>query len=337
MKRFVLFSLVVLSGVLAACSQDSEATLESLRYGGARVVTDVEGLGESLSRSFDVHVAPTEKLESVAAEYGAGVLSYDLVLDKVWPPIEIDPEALEKALRRVSKLCQLILCDEDGNPMPDPRTGALTVGYDFTAVYATPELLERVADFGYSADFLSRVDIDKLSQIVAETGLGVASVGKYLPGSPLERFCQQRPVPRICFYVSVGNRFEVDKLDIHNLNEHTEDFGLIIVDYGDLGHIDLVGDLVQLHGEGLEPRVSPLQVGASKRVGEEAALSLIEHLYSDEGQYAVARAGVVPVTQRVYESVVADNVARHVEGAREHGKLEPSENIRYEGPTPHPF
>ncbi len=325
MKKFVLFGLVVFSGVLAACSQDSEASLESLGYGEVSVVTDIEGLSEPLSQVLDARFAPTVELAGAAAEYGAGVVSYDITPDLVWPPpIWIDPEEFDKEIKRIRNQCQLIPCDEDGNPEPDPRTGALSVGFDFTAVYATPELLERVADFGYSEHYLSQIGGDTLSQIVAEANLGVAKVGKYIPGGPWDSFCQQRPVPEICKYISVGSGLEVETLDIHDLNKHVNDFGLIIVDYGDLRHLDLAGELVQLHGEGLQPLVSPLQVSVPEHVGEEAALHLLERLYSDEGQYALAEAGVVPVSQHAYNDVMTDDVAGHVESAFRHGQLSAS-------------
>ena len=92
MKKFVLFGLVIFSGVLAACSQDSEVALKGLGYSGVPVVTDVEGLSEPLSQVLDARFAPTAKLAGAAAEYGAGVVSYDITRDLVWPPIWIDPE-----------------------------------------------------------------------------------------------------------------------------------------------------------------------------------------------------------------------------------------------------
>lgn len=326
MKRFVLFSLVIFSGVLAACSQNSEASLEGLGHSGVPIVTDVAGLTEPLSRFAEVHVAPTEKLADVAVEYGAGVVSYDIALDLAWPLIWIEPE--ERIPKRISKFCQLTLCDEDGNPVPDPRTGALAVGFDFTAVYATPELLGRVADFGYSANDFREMNFDKVSQIVAEAGLSVAGVGLLTPEG-YDRYCKgRRPVPHFCTIASAGNGLEVDTLDVHDLNKHVDDVGLIITNYGNLRHLDLAGELVQLRGKGLQPLVSALQVGASERVGEEEALHLAESLLSDEGQQTLAEAGVVPVTQHAYESAVADDVAGHIENAFEYGQLStPSESF----------
>ena len=319
MKRFVLIGLVILGGVLAACSQDSEATLQGLGYAEVPVVTDVEGLVEPLGRSADVHFVPTEKLASVVAEQGVGVVSYTPVPDIVW----IDLKEFYKKLKLIYNQCGLILCDRDGNPVPDPRLGGLVVGFDFTAVYATPELLERVAGLGYGADALSAVSVGELTQVVAETGLRVANVGRYIPspGSPWEGRCQQRPVPHVCKLISAGGGLEVDTLDTDALNEHLGDFGLVVVDYSDLRHVELAGELVQLHGKGLKPLFSALQVGAPERVGEQAALSLMESLFSEEGQRVLTEAGIIPVTQRAYADAVADDVAGHVENAFEFGQL----------------
>ena len=198
------------------------------------------------------------------------------------------------------------------------------MGFDFTAVYATPELLERVANFGYSEHYLSQIGSDTLSQIVTETNLSVANVGKFIPGGPWDSFCRQRPVLKICYYISVGNGLEVERLDIHDLNKRVNDFGLVIVNYDDLRHLDLAGELVQLHGEGLKPLVSALQIGASRHVGEKAALRLAESFYGEEGQHALAEAGVVPVNQHAYDDAVADDVADHVESAFRHGQLSAS-------------
>ena len=115
MKKFVLFSLVVLSGVLTACSQSPEAELSSQRYPGTfTLVTDVPSLIEPLSHVADVRYVASDKLAKVATFYNAGVVSYTPNPERIddWKRVKVP---------FIPRYCQLVLCDKDGNPLPDPR------------------------------------------------------------------------------------------------------------------------------------------------------------------------------------------------------------------------
>ena len=223
MRKLLLLGLLTLSGVLAACGGDPDAELARLNHGGElRLATDVEALVEPLSAFADTRFVPPNEFVEVVAEDDIGAVSYTLV-PKDWLETRFE-------IPYTSRMCQLILCDDEGNPVPDPLGSDFIVGVDFTAVYATPALLTRSAEFGYDARDLEGMDARTLARIVAETGLGVAGVSDYgvsdhrvsdyLPGSPAERFCQARPQPRICQYIAGEYGLELVELDVSELNEH---------------------------------------------------------------------------------------------------------------------
>ncbi len=320
MKKFVLFGLIVLSSVLAACSQSSEAELSSQRYRGAfTLVTDIPSLVEPLSHVADVRYVESAKLAKAAAFYNAGVVSYTPDPGRIydWKPVKVP---------LVSRYCQLVLCDKDGNPVPDPRLDGITAAIDFAAVYATPVLLERAAKLGYSAKTVSAMDAGTLVKLITETGFNVAGVSKTgvsrtIPGSPSDDWCRQQPVPKICWYISALDRLDVERFDVSSLDKHIQNVGLVIIDYRDLTQLEHAGELIQLHGEGIEPLVSTLRVAIPARASDLTMKNALGGVYGDEAQYSLAKAGFVPASGDVYDRVIDEDISAHVESALKYGQL----------------
>ena len=205
----------------------------------------------------------------------------------------------------------------------------ITAAIDFTAVYATPILLERAAKLGYSAKRISMVDVDTLVQLVTETGFDMIGVSKAamsrtgvsitLPGSEWDERCRQQPVPEICRYISALDPLDIERFDVGSLDEYSQDIGLIIADYRDLTQLEHAGRLIQLHGEGVEPLVSTLRVAVPARAGDLTVKNTLRGVYGDKAQYSLAIAGFVPASGNVYDHVVNEDVSAHIKGALEHG------------------
>ncbi len=305
MKKVVLAGMLVLGTLFTACGQRSEAALDALSFGELPLVTDTEALLEPLSTFGVIHLAETEELGELALAQGAGLVGYTPLPDGDWGVLEKLPEV-------INPMCLLILCDDEGNPVPDSYDG-FTVGQDLLAVYATPTFVERVAQYGIGAEDLQLLDAAALVEMVVETGVRVGSVGLYGPDSPMARYCATRPVPHVCKIMSVAG-VDVLELDVSEVAK-TSGVGLIITDFGALTRLDTVGELTQLHGEGFTPVFSALQVGFPQTVNKAAAASFLENIYSDEGQIRLAQAGVIPVTERAFAEIVRGDLAVHVEAA----------------------
>lgn len=297
MKKIIGLTSLIVVVLLAACEQ-STPELSTTSLSGLRFVTDVEAAVEPLTRFSDVILA--ENAAKVAISENAGLVMYTPDPEHEWfVPREID---------FFPPHCMLILCDDEGKPVPDPRLGTFTVAQDLLAAYVTPTLIERAAEFGYSTNDLKKINGAELSSVVAEAGL---SVGKYIPGSYYNRFCRQQPVPRICFFIEEEAVFDTPEL------EDFDKLGVVISDYNGLVSSGLAEKLVQVHGEGVDPVLSGVQVGLSETFSEAAAREFLVNVSSLDAQLGFAEAGLIPVTRSAFEETVTGAVREHVEAAAE--------------------
>jgi len=304
-KRIVLVGLLILGALLTACGEPTDASLKTLSR-GFPMFTDDEALLKPLNTFNELHLVETEGLQELALDYSGGLVSYTPIPDwDGWRTPEI-PDF-------INPNCLLILCDDEGNPVPGSYDGFDHIGYDLSAVYATPALVKQASKYGLDAEALRKLDASTLVEVATKLNVNVGSVGQYLPGSPWERICNQRPVPRICWLIDAGG-LSLDKVIVSEL-EGFKDYGLIITNLGALAQLEDVGELVQLHGEGLEPAFSALQVGFAKGVDEGAAFELLETIYSEEGQYSLGQAGIIPLSEGAFQKTFDKNLANHVKDA----------------------
>ena len=317
MKKVVWFGLLVLNTLLAACGQDTGQELSVLRHPGAvPLATDVRASAKPLGNFAEVKLVTAAELGGLAKD-GFGTVSYKPV------PDELGGSGQGSRFRFVPPLCLLVLCDDNGNPVPesyDKNPHDWTVALDFVAVYATPALLKRAAGYGLSAAKLSVVPATALTKVIATTGLEVGQVGLYGPDSPWNDLCNRHPVPRICWVI---DRFDGPRVSVPDFGGHIRDFadyGLVILAYDALLRLgDAAGELVQLHGEGLEPVVAALQVTLPEDTDKNAGQALFKDLYG-EGQTVLARAGFVPVAGGAFDEVVRSGAGQHVVDALEYAR-----------------
>ncbi len=304
-KKAGLFGASLLVGLLAACGTTPKAELTQTGHGAVPLFTDAKTLVKPLSEFSNVEFAKTAALPMLAAERGGGLVGYT-------PDPLNNPERPDISVIRFD--CRLILC----NKLID--NGYLTLGQNFVGAYLTPSLIQQAAKYQLSVKDLRQADVGTMTKLVAASGLKIGLVGKYLPGSPLERLCSRQPAPRICWVIKGLGDLVVD---IPDPRDALDDLGLIITDYSGLVQSDIASKLVQVHGKGLEPAFSALQVGFHASVDSGAATNFLEHAYSYEGQVSLARTGVLPVTEKAFTETVGDEVRPHVEDALEYGVIHP--------------